>query len=86
MSGLFSTFNIVKRGMMAQQTALHIVSHNVANADTEGYSVQRANLKTSEPFGMPSLSSAGSVGQLGTGVLVNSITRARDIFLDGQIR
>lgn len=86
MSGLFSTFNIVKRGMMAQQTALHVVSHNVANADTEGYSVQRADLKTSEPFGMPSLSSAGSVGQLGTGVLVSSITRARDIFLDGQIR
>lgn len=86
MSGLFSTFNIVKRGMMAHQTALHVVSHNVANADTEGYSVQRANLKTSEPFGMPSLSNAGTVGQLGTGVLVDSITRARDIFLDGQIR
>jgi flagellar hook-associated protein 1 FlgK len=72
--------------MMAHQTALHVVGHNVANADTEGYSVQRANLKTSEPFGMPSLSSAGSVGQLGTGVLVDSITRARDVFLDGQIR
>lgn len=86
MSGLFSTFNIVKRGMMAQQTALHVVSHNVANADTEGYSVQRVNLKTSEPFGMPSLSNAGTVGQLGTGVLVDSIARARDIFLDGQIR
>lgn len=86
MSGLFATFNIVKRGMMAHQTALHVVGHNVANADTEGYSVQRANLKTSEPFGMPSLSSAGAVGQLGTGVLVSSITRARDVFLDGQIR
>lgn len=86
MSGLFSTFNIVKRGMMAQQTALHVVSHNVANANTEGYSVQRADLKATEPFGMPSLSSAGSVGQLGTGVGVASITRARDIFLDGQIR
>jgi flagellar hook-associated protein 1 FlgK len=86
MSGLFSTFNIVKRGMVAQQTALQVVSHNVANANTEGYSVQRADLKTTEPFGMPSISSAGSVGQLGTGAQVASITRARDIFLDGQIR
>lgn len=86
MSGLFSTFNIVKRGMMAHQTALHVISHNVANADTDGYSVQRANFKVSDPFGMPSLSSAGSVGQLGTGVLISSITRSRDIFLDGQIR
>lgn len=86
MSGLFATFNIVKRGMSAQQTALQVVSHNVANANTEGYSVQRADLKTTEPFGMPSLNSAGSIGQLGTGVQVASITRARDIYLDGQIR
>lgn len=86
MSGLFSTFNIVKRGMMANQTSLHVISHNIANADTNGYSVQRAEYKTSEPFGMPSLSSAGTVGQLGTGVLVGRISRARDIFLDGQIR
>ncbi|MCX7884380.1 MAG: flagellar basal body protein, partial [Caloramator sp.] len=51
MSGLFSTFNISKRGMQAQQTSLHVVSHNIANANTEGFSVQRANLKTTQPFG-----------------------------------
>lgn len=86
MSGLFSTFNIVKRGMMAQQTALTVVSHNVANANTEGYSVQRVDLKTTQPFGMPSRMSAAEPGQIGTGVEVASITRARDKFLDIQIR
>ncbi|GFR36135.1 flagellar hook-associated protein FlgK [Thermobrachium celere] len=86
MSGLFNTFNIVKRGMQAQQTALHVISHNVANANTEGYSIQRANLKTSQPFGMPSLTTAAEPGQLGTGVLVDSITRSRDEFLDYYIR
>lgn len=86
MSGLFTTFNIVKRGMSAQQTSLHITGHNVANANTEGYSVQRANLKTTQPFGMPSLNTSAEPGQLGTGVQVASITRARDEFLDGQIR
>lgn len=86
MSGLFGTFNIVKRGMFAQQTALHITGHNVANANTDGYSVQRANMKTTQPFGMPSLTTSAEPGQLGTGVQISSITRSRDEFLDGQIR
>ncbi|QCX32375.1 flagellar hook-associated protein FlgK [Caloramator sp. E03] len=86
MSGLFNTFNITKRGMFAQQTALNVVAHNISNANTEGYSVQRANLKTTQPFGMPSLTTAAEPGQLGTGVEVASITRSRDVFLDSQIR
>ena len=86
MSGLFNTFNIAKRGMQAQQTALSITSHNVANANTEGYSVQRAHLKTTEPFGMPSITSAAEPGQVGTGVEVSQITRSRDEFMDIQIR
>ncbi|KRQ85989.1 Flagellar hook-associated protein 1 [Caloramator mitchellensis] len=86
MSGLFNTFNIARRGMFAQQTALNVVSHNVSNANTEGYSVQRANLKTSEPFGMPSLTTAAEPGQIGTGVEVGSITRSRDEFLDYYVR
>ncbi|MCX7951693.1 MAG: flagellar hook-associated protein FlgK, partial [Clostridiales bacterium] len=85
MSGLLNTFNVVKRGMQAQQTALHVVSHNIANANTEGYSVQRAILKTTQPFGMPSLTTAAEPGQIGTGVKVDSITRSRDEFLDYYI-
>lgn len=86
MSGLFSTFNIAKKGMMAHQTALNVVSHNIANSDTDGYSVQRANFKTTTPFGMPSLDSTVGPGQLGTGVDISDITRSRDSFLDVQIR
>ncbi|MCX7695935.1 MAG: flagellar hook-associated protein FlgK, partial [Caloramator sp.] len=86
MSGLFNTFNVAKRGMQAQQTSLHVVSHNIANANTEGYSVQRANLKTTTPFGMPSLTTSAEPGQIGTGVKVDSITRSRDEFLDFYIR
>lgn len=86
MSGLFGTFNIVKRGMMSHQTAINVLSHNISNANTDGYSVQRANFKTTEPFGMPSLTTAAEPGQLGTGVQIASITRTRDEFLDFQIR
>ena len=38
MSGLFNTFNIAKRGLFVQQKAIDVTSHNIANANTEGYS------------------------------------------------
>lgn len=83
---LFSTFNVAKRGMQTHQTALEVTSHNMANADTDGYSMQRAEIKTTTPFGMPSLNSAAGPGQIGTGSEVTTVTRARDQYLDAQIR
>jgi flagellar hook-associated protein 1 FlgK len=38
MAGLFSTFNIAVRGMSVQQKAIDVTSHNIANANTEGFS------------------------------------------------
>ena len=86
MSGLFSTFNVAKRGMTAQQKAIDVTTHNIANANTEGYSRQRATMETTKPFGMPSLNTAMGPGQLGTGVQISSIVRIRDNFLDYQVR
>lgn len=86
MSGMFSTFNIAVRGMSAQQTALDVTTHNIANANTVGYSRQRANLEATTPFGAVSMNNAAGVGQLGTGVQVSSITRIRDDYLDYRVR
>lgn len=86
MPGLFSIFNTAKSGLFSQQTAIDVTSHNIANADTDGYSRQRANLVTTTPYTMPSMDSAAVAGQLGTGVTVASIDRIRDSFLDYQIR
>jgi flagellar hook-associated protein 1 FlgK len=86
MSGLFGTFNISTRGLFAQQKAIDVTSHNIANANTEGYSRQRATFQTSRPFPMPSLNNAVGPGQLGTGVDVASIDRIRNSFLDYQVR
>jgi flagellar hook-associated protein 1 FlgK len=80
MAGLFSTFNVATRGMSAQQKALDVTSHNIANANTEGYSRQRATMETTRPFDVT------GAGQLGTGVQVSSITRIRDTYLDYQVR
>lgn len=86
MSGLFSTFNIAKRGMFVQQKAIDVTTHNIANANTEGYSRQRAIIETTRPFGMPSMNNVAEPGQLGTGSEVKAIQRVRDSYLDYQTR
>lgn len=86
MSGLFGTLNISKSGMFTQQRCIDVTSHNIANANTDGYSRQRAELQTTKPFPMPSANNAVGPGQMGTGVEVTTIDRIRDNFLDYQIR
>ncbi|MBU3109070.1 flagellar hook-associated protein FlgK [Clostridium gasigenes] len=81
MSGLFSTFNIAKRGMSVQQRTIDVTSHNISNANTPGYSRQRAKIETTRPQSI-----SGNVGQVGTGAQVAAIERVRDSFLDYQIR
>ncbi len=80
MSGLFGTFNIAVKGLNANQTALHTTSHNISNANTEGFNRQRVELKADTPYNMP------GVGQLGTGVRLQSVVRMVDEFVDYQIR
>ncbi|MBV7272262.1 flagellar hook-associated protein FlgK [Clostridiaceae bacterium UIB06] len=86
MAGLFGTFNIATRGLFAQQQAISTTSHNISNANTDGYSRQRVTLQTSRPFPMPDMNNAVGPGQMGTGVDVASVDRIRDSFLDYQVR
>lgn len=78
---LFFGLNIGLKGMMAQQTAMDVASHNIANANTDGYSKQRVNLETSIP-----ISGLTSAGQLGSGVEIAEIDRLEDQFLNYQVR
>lgn len=72
--------------MRAHQMALDITGHNIANADTPGYSRQVANLTATAPYTLPSLQRTTTAGQMGTGVEVARIQRMRDEFIDVQIR
>jgi flagellar hook-associated protein 1 len=75
------------RGLLAQQQALDVTSHNIANASTTGYSRQTAVLEASPAYTMPGVSSSpAGPGQIGTGVDVASYQRIRDAFLDVQYR
>ncbi|WP_075619440.1 flagellar hook-associated protein FlgK [Paenisporosarcina indica] len=85
MVSTFHGLELGKRGLMVGQASIATTGHNIANANTKGYSRQQVNTSAS-----PSLNiwANGNVNpsQLGTGVSLDSITRVRDQFLDGQFR
>lgn len=78
--------NIGVRALKAQQRALNVTGHNIANANTEGYSRQRAELTATTPYAIPSLHDRVQAGQVGTGVKVKQIIRLRNLFIDGRFR
>ncbi|BBB91691.1 MAG TPA: flagellar hook-associated protein FlgK [Methylomusa anaerophila] len=82
MRSTFSGLNTVTRGLFAQQMALDTVGHNVANASSDGYSRQRVNVAAT--FSQTIYAGSGPK-QIGTGVSITSITRARDVLLDRQM-
>lgn len=86
MSSTFFGLEIGRRGLQTQQCALEVTGHNIANANTPGFTRQEAVMSTTTPFPVPSLSHPAGVGQMGTGVDVNEIRRLRDNFLDFQMR
>src|SRR5207302_655544 len=72
------------RGLLAHQQAIDTTSHNVANANTDGYSRQEAILDPAEA--MLVVTGTGNVAHLGSGVTVDGYRRIRDSFLDLQYR
>lgn len=84
MGSTFGGLEIARRALGAQQIGIDVTGHNIANANTPGYSRQRVELRTTPPL---------TTGQnsylplaLGTGVEVSAISRMRDGFVDGQVR
>jgi flagellar hook-associated protein 1 FlgK len=82
----FFSLNIGASALRTAQTLVDITNQNVANANTPGYSRQSADVQASPAYPLPTFSSSGMPGQLGSGVQVGSVTRARDGFIDYQLR
>ncbi len=74
-----SILSVARTALTAHQAAIGVVSHNIANATTDGYSRQRAELIPGRPLNTP-------VGGVGTGVFVADIGRLRDRILDHSYR
>ena len=67
------------RGVLAEQRSLDVTGHNIANANTIGYTRQEAVLTPTDPL-------KTIQGQIGTGVDVTQYRRIRDDFIDVQYR
>jgi len=81
MRSTFLGFNAARSGLFSSQRALDITGHNIANANTEGYSRQRLEQSSSI-----SMKLQGGQGMLGTGVDTKEIQQIRNEFIDHQLR
>lgn len=81
----FFGLEIGRRAIQAQRVGLDVTAHNIANANTPGYSRQVARLRTAAPYTVPAFNRPGTVGQMGTGVKVDQIVRMHDSFVQFQI-
>ena len=85
MGSTFSGIELGKRSIMANTDAITTAGHNISNANTEGYSRQRVQIKEFSPLYNPDLIRPERPGMIGQGVDVQSINRIRDEMLDQRI-
>lgn len=85
MTSTFTGLETGKRSLIAHQISLQTLSHNISNADVEGYSRQRVSRVSEHPLEDPSFTRAQRPGQIGQGVEVSEIRRDRDMYLDARI-
>ncbi|MCL2703716.1 MAG: flagellar hook-associated protein FlgK [Defluviitaleaceae bacterium] len=77
MKSSFFEFHVAVSGLNSAQAALQTVAHNVANAETKGFSRQVALSKATAPLQL-----MNGRGMVGTGSHVFSVIQIRDVFLD----
>jgi len=78
MAGLYSSLDVARSSLAAQQTALQVTGNNIANVNTPGYHRQRAIFETTPP-------EISETGPIGTGVTIEKVVSVRDQFLELRI-
>jgi flagellar hook-associated protein 1 FlgK len=87
MRSSFFGLNTLLRGLQAQQQAIDTTSHNIANANTDGYSRQVVSMSATQSYTMPAQNRPASTPlDVGTGVMVDQIKRQRDAYVDLELR
>ena len=85
MVSLFNALNISTNALTVNESAISVVSHNVANMNTEGYSKQKVNLATRNIAGAIGDSVEAQVRANG-GVMIANIMRYNDSYLNNYYR
>jgi flagellar hook-associated protein 1 FlgK len=79
MSGAGMVLSVAKEALLAQRGAIDIISHNIANVNTPGYSKQTAILS--------SIAGSPNTGKVfGRGVSLDEILRNTDSFVENRLR
>ncbi len=76
----FLGLQIAQSALASNQLAMDVTGHNVANANTTGYSRQSPVFDQGTPLNYP------NAGEVGTGVNISTIKRYRDSFIDSEVR
>jgi len=79
MSGLNTAMNTSMSALFAAQVGMSTTGHNIANANTEGYSRQQMMTSARRPQVLP-------WGSIGRGVNIDGIRRVQDEFLTKNLR
>lgn len=85
MTSIFYGLEIGRKALQAQQKAMEVTGHNIANVNTPGFTRQQAIFVSTAPETIPSFNSPHGA-QVGSGVDIKQILRVRDAFIDIQIR
>lgn len=76
---LNSLLSIARSALLTHQRSIDVTGHNIANAQTEGYTRQRLAIQAETPL-------RTGFGQMGRGVTAAGMERLRDQFLDQSYR
>lgn len=82
---LSASMNIGLGALNVNQAAINVVSNNIANMNTQGYSKQRAELENLKGYSAIA-NSAGKSNYIGNGVSIAKISSYRDIYMDRNFR
>lgn len=77
MGSIFNALHIGYSGLNAAQIGIDTTGHNIANAETEGYSRQRVVTSEAAPIGI-------TPGSRGNGVQISEIVRVFDSFVNAR--
>ncbi len=78
MTGIFGALDIARQGLIVTQAGVRTTGHNIANADTPGYTQQRIHQSSEIPQRL------GGLIQ-GTGVRFLTVERITDPFVEAQL-
>jgi len=78
MPGIGGALDIARWTLYSSQLALEVTAHNIANANTEGYSRQKIEIEANTPIKM-------GPGEIGTGARATEVRRQYDDFISEQV-